>query len=219
MKSFIPEHILEDIRNRADIVEVISDYVPLKSGGKNFKGLCPFHTEKTPSFTANREKQIYHCFGCGAGGNVFRFLMQIEDVPFMEAVRRLASRYQVSLPAGTVRKEGGRSWNEKEVLFRLNGRAAEFYRQQCLDPRTGKSAREYLSARKIDDATAAKFQLGWAPDQWRVLGPHLKQVEKAANGLLVQAGLSLKKEKESGPDVYYDRFRGRLMFPIADAQG
>ena len=115
LKSFIPEHILEEVRSRADIVEVVSDYVPLKAAGNNFKGLCPFHQEKTPSFTANREKQIYHCFGCGAGGNVFRFLMQMEDLPFIESVRRLASRFQVTIPETSKSSGNAEAWNKNEI--------------------------------------------------------------------------------------------------------
>lgn len=219
MKSFIPEHILEEIRSRADIVEVISDYVPLKSAGKNFKGLCPFHQEKTPSFTANREKQIYHCFGCGAGGNVFRFLMEKEDLPFVEAVRRLASRYQVTIPEDSKSLSSNETWNQKEVIYKLNAEAAAYYSRQLTDTIGGKTARGYLENRGIKPVSVEKFNLGWAPDEWRGLLTHLTAKEKVAPDLLVHAGLVLKKEKPGEDPVYYDRFRGRLIFPIHDNQG
>ena len=219
MKSFIPEHILEEVRSRADIVEVISDYVPLKAAGRNFKGLCPFHQEKTPSFTANREKQIYHCFGCGAGGNVFRFLMEKEDLPFIEAVRRLASRYQVSLPESSKTPGDNEAWNQKEVILKLNAEAAEYYHRQLTHPAGGKTAREYLEKRGINHASVENFKLGWAPDEWRGLLTHLTGKEKVSPDLLVHAGLVLKKEKPGEDPIYYDRFRGRLIFPIHDNQG
>ena len=217
MKTHIPEHILEEIRHRADIIEVISDYLPLKASGKNFKGLCPFHNEKTPSFTANREKQIYHCFGCGAGGNVFRFLMEKEELPFIEAVRRLAARYQVSLPESGAPRED--SWNEREVLYQLNARAAAYYHRLLKEHPGARNARDYLARRGIQPESIDRFQLGWAPDEWRHLLPHLQGSGKVTPDLLVHAGLMIKKEKEGGETVYYDRFRGRLMFPIHDGQG
>ncbi len=218
MKSFIPEHILEEVRSRADIVEVISDYVPLKVAGKNFKGLCPFHQEKTPSFTANREKQIYHCFGCGAGGNVFRFLMGMEDLPFIEAVRRLAARFQVSIPETAQSLGNTDTWNKKEVLYKLNAEAADYYHHQLLNTIGGKQARDYLETRGINRETLERFKLGWAPDEWRGLLDHLQAKEKVSADILVHAGLIIKKEKEGGKDVHYDRFRGRLMFPIFEGQ-
>lgn len=218
MKSFIPEHILEEVRSRADIVEVVSDYVPLKAAGNNFKGLCPFHQEKTPSFTANREKQIYHCFGCGAGGNVFRFLMQMEDLPFIESVRRLASRFQVTIPETSISSGNADAWNKKEVIYKLNSEAADFYHGLLLDDVAGKKARDYLEKRGISRETIERFKLGWAPDEWRGLLTHLQNKEKAPNDLLVHAGLVVKKEKEGGNDSHYDRFRGRLMFPIYEGQ-
>ncbi len=218
MKSFIPDHILEEVRSRADIVEVVSDYVPLKAAGKNFKGLCPFHQEKTPSFTANREKQIYHCFGCGAGGNVFRFLMQMEDLPFIESVRRLAARFQVTIPETSKSQGTADSWNKKEVIYKLNAEAADYYHNLLLNSVGGNKARDYLEQRGINRETLERFKLGWAPDEWRGLMTHLESKEKISPDLLVNAGLVVKKEKEGGRDSHYDRFRGRLMFPIFEGQ-
>lgn len=218
MKSFIPDHILEEVRSRADIVEVVSDYVPLKAAGKNFKGLCPFHQEKTPSFTANREKQIYHCFGCGAGGNVFRFLMQMEDLPFIESVRRLAARFQVTIPETSKSPGNADTWNKKEVIYKLNAEAADYYHNLLLNSAGGKKARDYLEQRGINRETLERFKLGWAPDEWHGLMTHLESKEKISTDLLVNAGLVVKKEKEGSRDSHYDRFRGRLMFPIFEGQ-
>ncbi len=215
LKSHIPEHIIEDIRNRSDILEVVSESVLLKKSGKNHKGLCPFHSEKTPSFTVSPEKQIYHCFGCGAGGNVFRFLMEREDLSFVDAVRKLAQRYQISLPE-TSRPGDSARHKEREALWQLNKATAEYFSANLRHPQLGQQARDYLDSRKFDTALIEKYQIGWALPEWRGLLDHLMKKGNVSRPLLEKFGLISKKE---GQDTYYDRFRGRIIFPIKDVHG
>ncbi|CAI2717662.1 DNA primase [Nitrospina watsonii] len=214
MKQHIPEEIIEDVRRRADIIDVVSDAVHLKKSGKNYKGLCPFHQEKTPSFTASPDKQIYHCFGCGAGGNVFKFLMETEDLSFIEAVKKLANRYQVPLPESALRSSGVPS--ERETLFHLNTLATEYFAQHLTHPQSGRQARQYLQSRGFDDAVITAYQLGWAPDEWRGLLTHFEKKTKCTPQQLEKYGLIIRNQEKN---VVYDRFRGRLIFPIRDTHG
>ena len=215
MKSHIPEHIIEEIRNRSDILEVVSEFVLLKKSGKNHKGLCPFHSEKTPSFTVSTEKQIYHCFGCGTGGNVFKFLMEKEDLSFVDAVRKLAQRYQVSLP-DTSRPGDSARHNEREALWNLNKITAEYFSSNLRHPKLGKQARDYLESRGFDAALTEKYQIGWALPEWRGLLDYLMKKGNVSRPHLEKFGLISKKD---GQDTYYDRFRGRIIFPIKDLHG
>jgi len=210
LKNRIPDSVIEDIRSRSDIVEKVSAHVALKKAGKYLKGLCPFHSEKTPSFTVSPDKQIYHCFGCGAGGNVFKFLMETEEISFLDALKKLASEVGVELPAYQPDQPPG----EREVLFRLNRLAAEYFQRQLNDPEAGLAARKYAENRKLDGETLARHQIGWAPEGWRGLAGALGK--SASAELLEKAGLIRKSER--GGD-HYDRFRGRFMFPLSDAQG
>ncbi|NIP99419.1 MAG: DNA primase, partial [Nitrospinaceae bacterium] len=180
---------------------------------------CPFHSEKTPSFNVSPDKQIYHCFGCGAGGNVFKFLMTREDLSFVEAVKRLAQRYRVALPAAAMGSPGVS--NERDTLLNLNTLAAEYFAGRLEDPRTGKSARAYLKSREFNEQTVREYQIGWALPEWRDLLTHLEKKGKCSRQTLEKAGLVSKKEaeNENEKDVFYDRFRGRLIFPIQDAHG
>ncbi|MCZ6513243.1 MAG: DNA primase [Nitrospinae bacterium] len=221
MKKNIPDNIIEDIRSRADIYDVISDFVPLKKAGKNYKGLCPFHSEKTPSFSVSPEKQIYHCFGCGAGGNVFKFLMEKEDLPFVDAVKRLAHRYQVTIPESAYGSQGGASRNEREALLHCNILAAQHFASHLKDPKKGKAAREYLQSRGFDLQAIEDYQLGWALQDWQDLLSHLEKQAKCSRKTLDKYGLVSRKEaqKPGDKDRYYDRFRGRLIFPIQDSHG
>ena len=217
----IPDNIIEEIRARADIHDVISEFVPLKKAGKNYKGLCPFHNEKTPSFSVSPEKQIYYCFGCGAGGNVFKFLMEKEDLPFVDAVKRLAQRYQVIIPESARTSAGGPSRSEREALLNCNTLAAEYFASRLQDTQAGKAARNYLTERGLDKETITQYQMGWALPEWRDLLTHLENKTKCSRQTLEKYGLVSRKEADSKneKDVFYDRFRGRLMFPIQDAQG
>jgi DNA primase len=222
LKKTIPDNTIEEIRSRADIHEVVSEFVPLKKAGKNYKGLCPFHSEKTPSFSVSPEKQIYHCFGCGAGGNVFKFLMEKEDLPFIDVVKRLALRYQVSIPESTYNSQGGASRNEREALLNCNTLAAKYFASQLGHPQAGKTARVYMASRGFDDQVVEDFQIGWAPSGWKNLLPHLESQTKCSRDTLAKYGLVSKKDAadtKDKKDSYYDRFRERLIFPIQDSHG
>lgn len=222
MKKTIPDSIIEEIRSRADIYEVVSEFVPLKKAGKNYKGLCPFHSEKTPSFSVSPEKQIYHCFGCGTGGNVFKFLMEKEDLPFIDTVKRLARRYQVSIPESAYKSQGGASHNEREALLNCNTLTAQYFASQLKNPQSGKTARDYLAARGFDDQAIENYQIGWAPSGWHNLMGHLENQVRCSRDTLVKYGLVSKKDAadtRDKKDAYYDRFRERLIFPIQDIRG
>ena len=212
MSGFIPDRILEQVRSANDIVEVIGSYFPLKRRGANFIALCPFHKEKTPSFNVHPAKQIWHCFGCGAGGDVFKFVMQYENLTFTEAVRRLADRAGIALEfeAG----EPGTSRDDKEALFKLHEQAAAFFHQHLLKQPPDSPVQLYLKKRGISIETVKRWRLGYSPDAWDELFQRATAKQFPA-ALLESAGLILKRETGG----YYDRFRGRLMFPICDEQG
>jgi DNA primase len=204
MNGFIPDEVLEEIRERADIVEVISDHLALKKAGRNYKGLCPFHQEKTPSFTVSPEKQLFHCFGCGEGGNIFTFLMKYEQISFAEAARVLAQKYGVRIPEPRMSARDDR----KEGLLKINDAALTFYVQQIKEGKEGKAARDYLERRGISGEIRDEYGLGYAPARWDALvshfteqGVHMKEAESL--GLIIP--------KKGG---WYDRFRGRIIFPI-----
>jgi DNA primase len=209
----IKQEKITEIRDRASIVEVVSDYVTLKKTGRNYMGLCPFHAEKTPSFTVSEEKGIFHCFGCNAGGGVFQFLMQIERLAFPEALERLAKRYGIAVELGE-RGAGGRQANEREVLYRINERAAENYRNMLTGHADAKLAREYLKRRGVDEATAERFMIGYAPRGGSGLAELLKR-----EGLPIHSAvrLGLLGQREAGR--IHEKFFARVMFPIADAAG
>ena len=206
------QQLLDEIRSRADILEIVGQVVKLKRTGENWKGLCPFHSEKTPSFTVNPKRNIYHCFGCGAGGDAFSFLMRQERVAFPEAVRTLADRAGVALPdAGQRAPEVD---GKLEALRRAMALAAEFYTRSLWEP-GGEKARAYLEQRGVDPEVAKRFGLGYAPESWNaLLGVMARQ--GIGEDVLVQAGLILARQNGPG---FYDRFRGRLLFPIRDVQG
>ena len=204
--------VLDEIRSRIDIVELVGQFVSLKRAGENWKGLCPFHTERTPSFTVNPKRGIFHCFGCGAGGDAFGFLMRHDRVAFPEAVRALAERAGVELP--TSREASPDAQGKLEALRRVMSLAAEFYTRSLWEP-GGARGREYLERRGVDPDVARRFGLGYAPEGWNALLTHLSR-EAVSEELLVQAGLVLPRQTASG---YYDRFRARLLFSIRDPQG
>lgn len=212
--GFIPQEIIDEIASASDIVEIINEYVPLKKQGRNYQGLCPFHHEKTPSFSVSPEKQIFHCFGCGVGGNLFSFIMQIEGLNFPEAVKKLASRAGISLPEKEISEGQKKQLKQKERYYSINQATAQFFHQVLVNSKWGEKPLEYLKKRGIGQDTINKFQLGFALPQWDGLIKfmHKKGVE---NEELYRLGLLLPK-KSGG---YYDRFRSRLMFPIWDSQG
>ncbi|HET9016638.1 MAG TPA: DNA primase, partial [Thermomicrobiaceae bacterium] len=206
-------NVVDRVRERSDIVEIIGQHVQLRKAAKNFKGLCPFHQEKTPSFTVYPDSQHFHCFGCGAGGDVFSFVMQVEHVDFREALRELAQRAGVELeqappPSPEVVERHAR-------LFELNARAATFFTHVLWSTPNGEPGRELLERRGVDRATAERFQLGFAPDRWDALLTVLGKRGVAPEDL-IEAGLATAREGGGGA---YDRFRNRLIFPIHDREG
>ncbi len=206
----IPEELIDSIRSQADIVDVVSDYVTLRKAGKNYKGLCPFHDEKTPSFSVNPERQIYHCFGCGKGGNVFSFLMEHENVTFVEAVRHIARRLNITIPNTYRQREAG---SEAESLAQVTRFAARFFHERLLNADRDSIVRRYTERRGLSEETVKSFGLGYAPDSWNdLLNAARNQGIDAA--LLVKAGLA-----KTGEQRTYDAFRKRLIFPIQAPSG
>jgi DNA primase len=209
----IPDSTIDDIRNATDIVEVIGAYVRMKKRGKNFIGLCPFHQEKTPSFTVSAEKQMFHCFGCGVGGNVFTFLMEHDKLSFIEAVRMLAERAGIRLPEEG--RDDREEITEQEKLLALCRAAAIRFHDNLMTSVEGSLALEYFRHRGLTDATIASFGLGYAMNSWDDFFSFARR-EGFEPGLLEKAGLVVRREEGSG---YYDRFRGRAMFPITSPAG
>jgi DNA primase len=210
MAGLIDDNIINEILSRVNIVEVISEYIPMKKSGRNFKTNCPFHHEKTASFMVSVDKQIYHCFGCGAGGNVFNFLMQYERLQFPEAVELLAKKTGVALPERSQSQQ--RTTGVSTELYRINEMAAEFYHAN-LNGAAGHAARDYLVKRGITKETAELFRLGLASDKWDGLLNHLKG-KSIDVSLIEKAGLILARD-DGG---YYDRFRNRVIFTISDVK-
>jgi DNA primase len=212
---FFGQEVLHQVRSANDIVDVIEWLnVPLKKQGASLKALCPFHKEKTPSFIVNRQRQSFTCFGCGVGGDVFKFIMLREGLDFMSAVRRLADRARISLPETDQRRgQAGPSRDEKEELYQLHDRVKLWYHQNLMRSRQAEAARLYLKKRGFGAITAKEFMLGYAPDAWDGLISWAAG-EKVPAALLEKAGLVVPGQR--GP---YDRFRDRLMIPIADENG
>jgi len=205
--------VADEIKERLDIVEFISHYVPLKKAGHNYKGLCPFHTEKTPSFIVFPDTQSWHCFGaCATGGDIFSFVMRRENMDFPEALRYLAERAGISLRPQT--KADALASQNKALLIEIAETAAGYYHHLLLESDAGKHAKRYLERRGIQDATIAAFQLGYALDDWHALERYLVSRKYRVPDILA-AGLLI--EREDG--AHHDRFRGRLMFPIRDMRG
>ena len=210
MANFIPEDKIEEVKNAADIVEVVSDYVLLKKTGRNYSGLCPFHSEKTPSFTVSPEKQIFHCFGCNTGGNVFSFLMKQDGLSFPESVRLLARRYGVNLPRPEMSGKMRQQLSEREQLFKINRYAMEFFHTKLVNGSQGKKAMAYLEQRGFSRKIIDGFHLGYAPDAWDGLLNFLRH-KRVPEGMIEKAGLIIPRKDKNG---YYDRFRNRIIFPI-----
>jgi DNA primase len=206
--------VVDDVKSKIDILDVIGQYVTLKKAGRNFKALCPFHKEKTPSFHVHPQRQIFHCFGCHKGGDVFTFVQEIEHLTFPEAVRRLAER--AGIPLAWDQDDAARATRQlKERLYDLLEQITRRWQNVLANEAAGQPAREYLARRGVPEEMIRLFRLGAAPMAWddtvnwaRSKGFDLELVE--------QAGLIVRREDGSG---YYDRFRGRLIFPICDEQG
>ncbi|MEI7636615.1 MAG: DNA primase [Syntrophus sp. (in: bacteria)] len=212
-KGSIPEDKIDEIKRRINIVDLVSGFVSLKQAGRNFSGLCPFHKEKTPSFTVSPDKQIFYCFGCGEGGNALAFVMKINGLTFPEAIRYLAKKTGVSLPERSLSRQEKEQLTLKERMLRLHALVSDYYLAR-LRGKDCQKAQTYLQNRDIGDESVNTFQLGYSLEGWRFLRDYLEQ-KRVPLPLAEQSGLLVKNERGE----YYDRFRGRLIFPIEDQAG
>jgi DNA primase len=210
-----PQTFIDDLKRQADIVRVIQDYVQLKKKGANWMACCPFHKEKTPSFSVSPTKEIFFCFGCHKGGSVFNFVMEIERVAFPEAIRIVADKIGMPLPKMVEDSRFEARRQEADDVIQLNSWALDWWQQQLETSKEARVAREYLVQRELTEETQKTFRLGYAPDSWDALSTYLRQ-KGATQQQIERSGLVVKKEESSGS---YDRFRGRLMFPVLDVQG
>ena len=206
----IADEIITEIRSRADIVEVIGQHVQLKKAGKSYKGLCPFHGEKTPSFNVHRDKGFFHCFGCGKHGDVFTFVQEIEGKSFVEAAEQLGARFGIDVPQTAESPELRKARGERVAMLDANRIAATFFREMLHDDKHGAPGRAYLQKRGVADAVSDKFQLGYAPPDWHLLADHLK-AKHVDLELATKLGLVARQPRAGG---YYDRFRDRLVCPV-----
>lgn len=209
---YIPEEKISQILNTSDIVDIISESVILKKSGRNFFGLCPFHSEKTPSFSVNPGKQIFHCFGCSAGGNVLSFTMKYHSLTFPEAAKMLARKYNITIETKQIDPAKRKELHIKESLFRLNKLVMEHYCDDLKNSKSADKARQYLQKRGISTKVIEQFRLGFSPDTWETIVNLLKK-EKTSKNIAAQCGLVMEKKQKAG---HYDRFRNRIMFPIFD---
>src|SRR6266496_1705503 len=228
----IPSETIEQIAAANDIAEVIGSYFPLKRAGANFKALCPFHQEKTPSFTVSPSRQTFHCFGCGAGGSVFRFVMDYEHTDFPSAVHKLAARVGITVVEKRGAADKDRQYEARRTLLKLHTDAAEWFHENLIKREVGDAARKYLRARGITVEIAKRWQLGYAPDEWDAFGSWARDRGYDIGELIASGLVKMKDESEptasqrSGTTVRrarttggYDRFRGRMMFPIRNDVG
>ncbi|MDP3596244.1 MAG: DNA primase, partial [Nitrospirota bacterium] len=209
-RGLISEDVINQVRDRVDIAEVVGHHVSLTRAGQNLKGLCPFHQEKSPSFTVSPSRQIFHCFGCGAGGNVFAFLMRITGASFPETVRDLGQKFGIVVPESG--PNAGPQAAQMSRLEPLNRAVTAWFQQNLRDGSAGATARDYLASRGIQAETIERFEIGYAPAEWDGLIKALSQ-QGFAQSDLAAAGLTVAREQASGS---YDRFRARVMFPITD---
>jgi DNA primase len=209
----IPDDKVREVAERLSIVEVVSEYVPLRRAGANYTGLCPFHAEKTPSFNVNPAREIFHCFGCGAGGNAFSFIMRIEGLSFPEAVKLMARKTGVEVEERQLTPAEKQAQSERQTFQHLNELAAGYYRSVLEQKPDGAVARTYLENRAATGEIAEAYRLGFAPDRSDGLVQHLK-----ANGMALESALKLGLVRKSDRG-WYDQFRNRLMFPIRDSKG
>ena len=214
MAVYQGEDTVQLIKDAADIAEIIGEHVSLKRAGTNLKGLCPFHSEKTPSFTVNPERKTYHCFGCGEGGDVFSFMMNFHRLSFAEALKELARKYQIALPEKPLNPQELEKAQRREALHVANEKAAELFHQLLLSDPGAQKAREYLAKRGIPEEITKEFRLGFAPDSWNFLVNGLPK-QKIATEAAKEAGLIVPRDNSG----FYDRFRNRVMFPIIGLTG
>ena len=218
----IPSETIEQIAASNDIVEVIGSYFPLKRAGANFKALCPFHQEKTPSFMVSPSRQTFHCFGCGAGGSVFRFVMEYEHTDFPSAVRKLAARAGITVVEKRATGDEDRQYEARRTLFKLHADAAEWFHENLVKRDVGERARKYLKQRGITADIAKRWQLGYAPDEWDAFGRWARARGYDTRDLITSGLAKTRDDAERGPgerSSAYDRFRGRIIFPICNDLG
>lgn len=213
MSGLIPEAVIAEVRESNDIVAVVSEYVDLRRAGKHWRGRCPFHQERTPSFNVNAEEQFYYCFGCGAGGNVINFVMAMENLPFVEAVERLAERVGIMVTRAPSSPQEKRQRSEQAKLLQVHEVAQDFFVRNLMGNQGG-AARHYLASRGVQEKTRQLFGLGYALQEWQGLINHLGHRGFTTEECLA-AGLALEGQRNRP----YDRFRGRLMFPVCDWRG
>ena len=206
------DEFIDKLKENVNLVDLVSDYLELKKSGSRYKGLCPFHSENTPSFFVNPDNNFYHCFGCGAGGDVINFVMEIENLTFVEAVKMLAERSGMELP--DMSDQQRQQYKEREKLFSLNELAARFYNYLLTDTNMGEEALNYLKERGFNDQDIKKFHLGYAADEWRLLLNFLKKKGFSLH-LMEKAGLISEGKNNS----HYDKFRNRVIFPIFNNRG
>jgi DNA primase len=209
----LPGGFADEVKSQADIVRIVSDYVSLKKRGANYIARCPFHTEKTPSFNVHQAKGIFKCFGCGAGGSVYDFIMQIEGCGFPEAVRIVATKSGIPIPEFSGGEDQKKAARDRESVLKLNEWAAEFFTEHLHSTGPAERARQYIKDRGISEETCKRFRIGYAPDSWDALTNYLRK-RGAATEEIEKSGLVVLKDDGK----FYDRFRGRIMFPIADSQ-
>lgn len=215
MAGLIPQDFIDDLLSRTDIVDVIGDHVQLRKAGKDYQGLCPFHNEKTPSFTVSQVKQFYHCFGCGANGSVIGFMMDHNHFDFIESIKDLASKAGMQLPENT---ETRQNRPDHQPVFNVLEYASQFYAKQLRQHSSKERAVQYLKKRGLSGEIAAAYDIGYAPPGWDNL---IKSFDDSADqiSILLKAGLIAEKDLDDGKKRHYDRFRDRVMFPIRDYKG
>ncbi|MDX1298280.1 MAG: DNA primase, partial [Pseudomonas sp.] len=218
MAGLIPQSFIDDLLNRTDIVDVVASRIQLKKAGKNYTACCPFHKEKTPSFSVSPDKQFYYCFGCGAGGNALGFVMDHDQLDFPQAIEDLAKRAGMEVP----REEGGRNNKPRQPtdspLYPLLTAAAEFYKQALKGHPQRKAAIDYLKGRGLSGEIARDFGMGFAPPGWDNLLKHLAS-DSLQQKAMIDAGLLIENADNPEKVKRYDRFRDRIMFPIRDSRG
>lgn len=213
MSLLYGDDVVQDVKNAADIVEIIGESVSLKKTGINYKGLCPFHSEKTPSFTVNQARRSFHCFGCGEGGDVIAFIMRSFSLNFVDALKQLADRYHIPLPEKVLSQKEQESDNRRKKLYEINQKAVDLYHQYLLSSSDAAPARKYLNERRIPQEVVEAFKLGFAPNRWDFI---LKELGKEYSTDDIQdTGLIVAKKQ----DGFYDRFRNRVLFPIFSHNG
>ena len=217
MASRYPAAWLDELRSRSDIVQIVSGYVALNKKGRNYWGLCPFHGEKTASFSVDGEHQLYYCFGCKAGGDVIHFMMDIERLSFPEAVEQLADRAHMTIPEMEKDEDYERRRTQRERLLNANREAARFYHETLFTP-AGEASLAYLRRRGLSDSVIRKFGLGASPDSWSAMSDRLMEKGWKLDELVL-AGLTVRKKNDDGKERYFDMFRNRAMFPIINTHG